>query len=213
MDTNKLKKKILTLIIGLGTLLGVVSAAKYDNPSELIEDQLEQEKASTIEETVKVQTAGMSAIGKVPAIIKSLLLLPFWGVGFIILNLLDKVIKLVGLPLLSFLLSWLFLFLILLIIIVSFIKLLYPNLSLKQIITKRLVISLLICSLLMTIADRLLLGLYSDYESIRKIIRFVLGFVVLICLTFDVIKKKISDERKAKGIYVVEWDRRISYAK
>ena len=204
MDTNKLKKKILTLIIGLGTLLGVVSAAKYDNPSELIEDQLEQEKASTIEETVKVQTAGMNAVGKVPAIIKSLLLLPFWGVGFIILNLLDKVIKLVGLPLLSFLLSWLFLFLILLIIIVSFIKLLYPNLSLKQIITKRLVISLLICSLLMTIADRLLLGLYSDYESIRKIIRFVLGFVVLICLTFNVIKKKISDERKAKGIYVVE---------
>ena len=204
MDTNKLKKKILTLIIGLGTLLGVVSAAKYDNPSELIEDQLEQEKASTIEETVKVQTAGMSAIGKVPAIIKSLLLLPFWGVGFIILNLLDKVIKLVGLPLLSFLLSWLFLFLILLIIIVSFIKLLYPNLSLKQIVTKRLVISLLICSLLMTVADRLLLGLYSDYESIRKIIRFVLGFVVLICLTFNVIKKKISDERKAKGIYVVE---------
>ena len=204
MDTNKLKKKILTLIIGLGTLLGVVSAAKYDNPSELIEDQLEQEKASTIEETVKVQTAGMNAVGKVPAIIKSLLLLPFWGVGFIVLNLLDKVIKLVGLPLLSFLLSWLFLFLILLIIIVSFIKLLYPNLSLKQIITKRLVISLLICSLLMTIADRLLLGLYSDYESIRKIIRFVLGFVVLICLTFNVIKKKISDERKAKGIYVVE---------
>ena len=204
MDTNKLKKKILTLIIGLGTLLGVVSAAKYDNPSELIEDQLEQEKASTIEETVKVQTAGMNAVGKVPAIIKSLLLLPFWGVGFIVLNLLDKVIKLVGLPLLSFLLSWLFLFLILLIIIVSFIKLLYPNLSLKQIITKRLVISLLICSLLMTVADRLLLGLYSDYESIRKIIRFVLGFVVLICLTFNVIKKKISDERKAKGIYVVE---------
>ena len=204
MDTNKLKKKILTLIIGLGTLLGVVSAAKYDNPSELIEDQLEQEKASTIEETVKVQTAGMSTIGKVPAIIKSLLLLPFWGVGFIVLNLLDKVIKLVGLPLLSFLLSWLFLFLILLIIIVSFIKLLYPNLSLKQIITKRLVISLLICSLLMTIADRLLLGLYSDYESIRKFIRFVLGFVVLICLTFNVIKKKISYERKAKGIYVVE---------
>ena len=204
MDTNKLKKKILTLIIGLGTLLGVVSAAKYDNPSELIEDQLEHEKASSIEETVKVQTASMSAIGKVPAIIKSLLLLPFWGVGFIILNLLDRIIKLVGLPLLSFLLSWLFLFLILLIIIVSFIKLLYPNLSLKQIITKRLVISLLICSLLMTIADRLLLGLYSDYESIRKIIRFVLGFVVLICLTFNVIKKKISDERKAKGIYVVE---------
>lgn len=202
MDTSKIKKKLITFVVGIGVLLGVVSAAKYDNPKELIDNKYKQDKDATIEEPLETKQASSSVANKIPAIIKSLLLLPLWIIGSLILNLLDKAIKLVGAPFLSFLLSVLFLFLILLFIVVSVIKFLCPELTLKQILNKKLVISVLVSSFVMVCLDRLFLNLFDSYENIRRLIRFVLGLLVILFLVLDVIKSRIIEERKSKGIYV-----------
>ena len=203
MDKKEVKKKVNTAAAGAGAVLSILTAAKYDNPAELIKEEIKKNDDHAIEEKAIIEKSEIKeyAVNKIPAIIRTIVLLPMWFIGHFLLGLLDKLVKLVASPVIAFLLSTLFTFLILLLIIVLFIKLLFPDMPLKKILNKKLIIGVLISSLLINVIDRILLAKIESYINTRKIITFFLGLLVLILILLNVIKRKLKEEKEPKIIY------------
>ena len=203
MDKKEVKKKVITAAAGAGAVLSILTAAKYDDPAELIKEEIKKNDDHAIEEKAIIEKSEIKeyAVNKIPAIIRTIVLLPMWFIGHFLLGLLDKLVKLVASPVIAFLLSTLFTFLILLLIIVLFIKLLFPDMPLKKILNKKLIIGVLISSLLINVIDRILLAKIESYINTRKIITFFLGLLVLILILLNVIKRKLKEEKEPKIIY------------
>lgn len=113
-------------------------------------------------------------------ILKSILMLPLWIIGSIILKLLE--------PLKNFMLSFLFTFIFLCLIVYIISKLLFPNLKFKDIFTKRNILIILISSLLINLARIILPLINKDLLKYSLIIYLLLGLICLLIIMLPLIK-------------------------
>lgn len=120
-----------------------------------------------------------------PSVVRGVVLLPFWAVGKVLIFLasafftaLNPVFQVI----LSILLNALLLFGLFLIVL----KLLFPNLRLRDLLTKKNVILLVTGSLLLSITDRVLRTFWEDYRPISIAIKLAAGLVVLSLLAWRI---------------------------
>lgn len=186
---SKTKKKnfiasVLASLAGIGILL----ASAFNSPDEIINDDLNENKAVVKSEIKNKQK--LSFIDRIPLFLKAIVGVPLWILGNLLLKLIDKLAKLTLLPFLKFLLIWFLLFLIILIIIVLCIKLLFPEIPFRKIINKRLILNVAIGTFIISILNILLPFIWKEYLDYKYTVTFVLGLVLIILNVLPFIREK-----------------------
>lgn len=178
---RKAKIAAATTMVSASILLG----AAMEDPYDLINSNDDDSNHIVIEDKQNISVVE-AMVHRIPLIIRVLFLIPMWIAGNLLLKLLD--------PLKSFFLQWLFTFLIMTICFVIAVKLLFPNMKLSEILTKKNLIILTISSLGITIINTYLTITNSDYRKYTLLIRFVVGLMTLTFMLrpFIILKRKID---------------------
>ncbi len=128
-----------------------------------------------------------------PSAVRGVVLLPFWAVGkvlFGLCSLLFTALSPVFQLILGVLLNALLLFGLFLLVL----KLLFPNLKLRDFLTKRNMLLLIAGSLLLSLTDTILKVFWEDYRPISIAIKLVVGLIVLSLLCWRIFGKRVKRE-------------------
>ena len=77
-------------------------------------------------------------------------------------------------------------------------KLLFPNRKLKDLLTKKNLLWMAVCALILTAADMLLKTWYDPYAKVRALILLVLALVLLSLLAWHILYKRKKPEPEAQ---------------
>ena len=190
------RKKIMTVVLAVTAAASVLVHVASPNGKDLIaaeppaavtvvaepqEEELPQE-----EEEKKVKKGLFSRLKawltSLPAVVRILVVLPLWGIGFVLVSLfhlLEPVLH----PALLFLLKWLAFAAVLFGIILLAAKCLFPNKSMKEIFQrltkKQSLLAIVIVTGAFMFADTVLPFLWDDYGNVRKLILFLVGLAAV----------------------------------
>ena len=128
-----------------------------------------------------------------PSFVRGIVLLPFWAVGKLILALFSLLFTALS-PILQIILGVLLNALLLFGLFLIVLKLLFPNLRLRDLLTKRNVILLAAGSILLSVTDAVLRNYWEDYRPISIAIKLGAGVIVLSLLCWRIFGKRIKRE-------------------
>lgn len=185
----KLNKKFITGIIAAITSIGILISSGIVDDNELINKE-KIDNNQVIQSTINhhKQSPYLEILLKIIGI-------PIWAIVSLLIKLLNKSIKMFNSLLLMFLLKFIIFFIFLLLIIIICIKLIFPNLKIKNIINKRLIISTLIGTICYIFVDYFI----KDNEFEYLIIFFV-GLIVLIINLIPFIKIKNNEKQLLNSV-------------
>ena len=118
-----------------------------------------------------------------PAAVRYAVLLPLWCVGRVLTLLISALWTALS-PLASVLLGFLLNLLLVLGAAILAFKLLFPDLSLRKLFTKRNIIAMLICALLLTTADHVLPLYWEKYAAYSALVKTLVTLLIPIGLFF-----------------------------
>jgi len=128
-----------------------------------------------------------------PSVVRGVVLLPFWAVGKVLIALFSLLFAALS-PVLQILLGVLLNALLLFGLFLIVLKLLFPNLRLRDLLTKRNIILLATGSILLSVADAILRTYWEDYRPISIAIKLGVGLIVLSLLCWRIFGKRIKRE-------------------
>lgn len=131
-----------------------------------------------------------------PSAIKGIVLLPFWAIGKALIGLISLLFTALS-PVLHIILGVLLNALLLFGLFLIVLKLLFPNLKLKDLLTKRNILLLVGGSLVLSAADAILKAFWEDYHVISIAIKLTVGLLVLSVLCWRIFGKRIRKEALA----------------
>ena len=144
--------------------------------------------------------AGIAAVlRELPTPIKILVLLPLWLVGEGLTLLLTAVISTAGKPILLGLASLALNLLVLFCVTACGLKLLYPNKKLKELLTKKRVILMIVFALVLTAADILMPLAFEKYNAWSLIIKTVLAAAATLVLILRRRRRRIPPAQSASA--------------
>ena len=124
-----------------------------------------------------------------PSVVRGVVLLPFWAAGKAVLSLLSLLFTALS-PFLQLILGVLLNALLLFGLFALVLKLLFPNLRLRDLFTKRNVLILVISSVLLAVTDAILRAYWEDYRPISIAIKLGVGLLVLALLSWRIFGKR-----------------------
>jgi len=125
-------------------------------------------------------------------VVKSILMIPLWFIGSILLKLLE--------PLKSFVLSFIFTFVCLCLIVLLIGKLLFPKLKIKDILSLKNILIIMLFSFLINISKYILLIINKDYLKYTILFYFLLGIICLCIVLLPLIRLAKSINNIYKSI-------------
>ena len=117
------------------------------------------------------------------------MLLPLWVIGKVLLGLCSLLFTALS-PVLQLILGVLLNVLLLFGLFLLVLKLLFPNLKLRNLLTKRNILLLVAGSLLLSLTDTVLKMFWEDYRPISIAIKLTVGLVVLSLLAWRIFGKR-----------------------
>ena len=196
MQEKGKNKKVLVALSAAATSAGLFLASSFSSPSDLLQNlrNNEDEHNATVE-VAKIEYKKQSFIEQIPYLIRACVALPLWLIGTLILKFISGLVKLVLSPVISFILSLLLVFFILLGIILLVLKLLFPDKSIKELLTKKVIITTFIGSLIIKIVDVILKHTWTNYNDYRFLIIFILGLLTISIVIIPILIKKSREPR------------------
>lgn len=196
MQEKGKNKKVLVALSAAATSAGLFLASAFSSPSDLLQNlrNNEDEHNATVE-VAKIEYKKQSFIEQIPYLIRACVALPLWLIGTLLLKLISGIVKLVLSPVISFILSLLLIFFILLGIILLVLKLLFPDKSIKELLTKKVIITTFIGSLIIKIVDVILKHTWTNYNDYRFLIIFILGLLTISIVIIPILIKKSRELR------------------
>lgn len=125
-----------------------------------------------------------------PSVVRGVMLLPFWAAGKVLLSLFSLMFTALS-PVLQILLGVLLNALLLFGLFAILLKLLFPNLRLRDLFTKRNILILTIGSIVLATADAVLRVTWEDYRPISIAIKLGIGLLVLALLSWRIFGKRV----------------------
>ena len=178
--------------------LGFMVASAFSSPTDILEgvrDSEDDENNITIINVSKEIKKKGSILEKIPFLIRALVGIPLWFLGTLLIKLVTGVVKLVLAPIISFVLAWLFVFLMLLCVILLCLKLLFPNTPIKEFINKNFLITVAICSLAIKAIDLFMNKIVSSYNNYRFLVIFILGLISISIVIVPIVIKKSKEPK------------------
>ena len=179
---GKAGKRIARSAVALTTAAALITAGLFRTPADIIKEE-DVFAAPAIVETVdrepvpdepedmpeeeeerkkNLKDRFREALLRMPRIVRILLLLPLWCIGTVLLAVLTPLFQAVLPPLLNIVLKWLIIAAVLLGLVTAALKLLFPDLPLKKILSKRNIVLVVIYSAVVGMAGWVLEDLYPD---------------------------------------------------
>ena len=179
---EKTKKTVAKSAVALTTAAALITAGLFHTPADIVkeedlysapaivetmdrepvpdepEDMPEQEE----EKKKNLKDRFREWILQLPRIIRILFLLPLWCIGTVLLSVLTPLFQTVLPPLLNVVLRWAAVAAVLLALVAIAVKLLFPDVPLKKILSKRNIVLVVIYSALVGITGWLLDDFYPD---------------------------------------------------
>ena len=126
-----------------------------------------------------------------PSIVRGVVLLPLWAIGKVLIGLFSLLFTALS-PVIQILLGVLLNAGLLFGLFLVVLKLLFPNLRLRDFLTRRNILLLLAGSLILSAADTVLKMFWEDYRPISIAIKLAVGVVVLSLLCWRIFGKRIQ---------------------
>ena len=202
---KKLGKKAATAVIGIAAAAALALGALVDSPEELFqgtaqaqvvmaaadEDERAGAKATSTEPAQKERFRDKlrRLFLSQPSIVRGVVLLPFWAIGKVLLALFSLLLPVLT-PLFQVLLGVLLNAVLLFGLFALVLKLLFPNLRLRDLFTKRNIILLAVGSLVLSVTDAVLRTYWEDYRPISIAIKLGVGLLVLALLSWRIFGKR-----------------------
>lgn len=143
---------------------------------------------------------------KQPAVLKSAFLVPLWAVGHFILYIINTFAKLYS-PVWDWIIGFAVQFALLFSVFLIIYKFLFPNSSVKEIVSGGRWKWFLAASLVLVITDRVLLAYVKDYQWIRVLLIVLAAFLVIFMLCSIIFKGKRTSETGKSYIYIPKVDK------
>ncbi|MEA4870094.1 MAG: hypothetical protein VB062_05600 [Christensenella sp.] len=203
---KKLGKKAAAAAIGFFAAAAIALGALADSPDELFCDtpQAAQAVIAATEEDERIQARsaltqpakkeGQRArlrrlfLGQ-PSVVRGAVLLPVWVVGKALLSVLSLVFTALG-PILQLILQILLHALLLLGLFALLLKLLFPNLRLRDLLTGRIILLLFAASILFSVTDAVLRRFWVDYRPVSIAVKLAVALLVLTLLCWRIFGKR-----------------------
>ena len=125
-----------------------------------------------------------------PSIVRGTVLLPLWAFGKVLLALFSLLFAALS-PVLQILLGVLLNAVLLFGLFLVVLKLLFPSLRLRELLTKRNILLLAIGSLLLSAMDAILRTVWEDYRPISIAIKLAVGLLILSLLCWRIFGKRV----------------------
>lgn len=182
---QRFKKKAKIAAAATFISASILLGASVEDAATFIDTSDDDSNHITLHEEQKVNLPE-TMVHRIPLVIRALCLIPMWALGNILITLLN--------PFKNMFLHWLLTFVIMTICFVIAVKILFPNMKLSEILTKKNIIILLVSSFLITAVNEVLVLTNKDYRHYTILIRFVLGLAVLTFMVrpFVILKRKIE---------------------
>ena len=212
---KELKRKLLTTTTLVSISSSVLLSSTIDNPNEIINnmnikqnnnieyasinedddifDDYDQEDSSDFKNII------LNLIYKLPKFIRIIFIVPMWFLGTFISFMLNKLLKLLS-PILGLIIDFIVSTLISLLIIVICVKILFPNLSLKKILNKKTILTVVIGNFILFILDIIMPHIYPDYTFYRNLFKLIVRTIIIIILLIPFIKLFIKKNKKVRII-------------
>lgn len=182
--SGKIKQHIARSAVALTTAAALITAGLFHSPSDIVKEEdpvsppaivetmdremvpdepeslpeQEEERKKTLKEKLR------ELLLRLPLWVRILFLLPLWGVGTALLAVLSPLFQTVLPPLLNILLKWALIAAVLLGLVTAALKMLFPDMPLKQVLSKRNITLVVIFSALVGITGWVLEDLYPDMK-------------------------------------------------
>lgn len=203
------------------TALGVLLGGSFDSPAELLgpdklsaplvagdtllsndsQDDGSDDGAVPGEEKKKgARSRFRQRVLALPLWLRGSVLLPLWGLGWVLLSAFSLLWQPLLSPLASALFNCLCVALVLLAVVLMTVKAAFPDMPLKEIVTRRNIYSVFFCALAFGAAGALMQIFMPEYDRLRDIAEGVLILVMLVAVTVPVLRKEAGRRRKAAQI-------------
>lgn len=209
-------------VVTAAALAGIATNTAIDHPTDLLEPLME-ETASQEEQSTSVRQERWSLAGLrqwllgLPAVVRILVALPLWCVGWVVLTGVSTLWAGAAAPLVQRILGWLCLALMLFVVFAVSVKAAYPALKLRRILRARNVFFLLGTTLLLALADLALPMVWEGYNSISCAVWRLGALCLLACACAMELKwqgkwaeRTVRQEKTAKRTVIEEEARRLA---
>ena len=203
---KKIKKKMIGGAAATSLGLGVLLAGLFQSPEELTKkntetirqqeapivmmvdlDQDDNDEADDGEETQDEEKKTIFSrikkkILQLPAVIRALIGVPLWAVGWVAIHFLSLAWSNVLSPVLGIVLKWVLIALVLLAVFAISMKCAFPKMPLKKILRPRNILYILGGTAVLGIADQVVPLFWKDYPAYRFAVILAGGFVLLLAI-------------------------------
>ncbi len=204
---NQLLKKAVTLTACTITAITLALGAVVDSPDELFsgapqaaqvvlcataqDDCAQEAVAAKPAQKERLRDKLRRLFLAQPSIVRGIVLLPFWAIGKVLIGFLSLFFTALS-PVLQILLGFVLNAVLLFGLFLVVLKLLFPNLRLRDFLTRRNILLLLAGSLILSAADTVLKLFWEDYRPISIAIKLGVGLIVLSLLAWRIFGKRIE---------------------
>lgn len=206
---KKFGRQAAKTVAGLLAAVSLALGGVVDSPEELFsgapqaahvvycdvdaEDCLSTATTSQTDPKVRLREKLRRLFLSQPSVVRGIVLLPFWAVGKVLITLFSLLFAALS-PVLQILLGVLLNALLLFGLFLIVLKLLFPNLRLRDLLTKRNIMLLSIGSIALSVTDAILRTYWEDYRPISIAIKLGVGLIVLSLLCWRIFGKRIKQE-------------------
>ena len=210
---DKKKKIALGIMAGL-TSFSVTLGALFESAEELKRDYPKTPKAvvesindysednlenNEVHDSFKERLRKL--IYRIPVKIRTVFFVPLWAVGHVLISLMEILFENLFIPIVQHIGGFLIETLIMLLVVAVCIKILFPDLPWSKIFSKKTILSVLICSVIIRIIDLILPHFIEHYKTYRLLVKFVLGLIATGIILKPFIKKKLQNRVTYDIIY------------
>ena len=143
-DVKEIKKKAAKAVIAASTASSVIVGGLYSSPDDLLHpkpvvyniDEDEDFYDEHVRKEPTLRDRLRNYINNLPFVIRALIVLPMWRIGFVIISLTSNLWRLVVSPILAHRSVWVIIAFVMLASFVAFGKIMYPKLKARQFINK-----------------------------------------------------------------------------
>ena len=223
---KKVKKKVAGGAAAAGIGVSVLLAGLFGSPEELTQKNTEsinrQEKTPVVmmmdmdldeedtdedgegEDNQTEEETGIFArvkkkILQLPAAVRALVGVPLWAVGWVIIHIASLAWEAVLGPVLGIILKWVLGALALLAVFAVAMKCAFPNLPLRKILRPKNILFILLGTVILGVADRVIPLFWNGYSGFRFVIMLAGGFVVLAAVGIPFIIKQLKKQKEEEN--------------
>lgn len=192
---RKVRRKIVGAAVAMTAAVSVLVAGLFSGPTEIlldpdsgkpsivyqIDEADEVEEDSETDEEDKKKKGLFSRIKAfimgLPTVVKCILVLPLWALGFLITQLAKHLLKFILTPLLTALLTWLFTAFILLLVFFILCRLIFPEMKAREILSKQNVLIIYGAAAVCCVLNLVLEKTVEEFAEYEYLYRFLEGLV------------------------------------